>query len=69
LRGRRFHDHLVELPVFAVVREAGVRGPGTGDDRQRFLVAGVGFVHRDAEPGKLVVPIAAADAEIEPAAG
>jgi hypothetical protein len=35
----------------------------------RLLEAGLGLLHGNAEPGELVVPVALADAEVEPAAG
>ena len=40
-----------------------------GHHLDRFLEARLGLLRRDAEAGELVVPIALADAEIEPAAG
>src|ERR1700682_4230818 len=68
LRGRRLDDDVLELPVFAVMREALLRRPGFHDDVERFVEARVGFFDRHAESGELVVAIALAGAEIEPAA-
>jgi len=35
LRGRRFHDDVVELPVFAAVKKRLVGGPGVNYDMER----------------------------------
>ena len=69
LRGRRLDHDVVEMPEAAVVREALARDPGARHHLERFLEAGFGFLRRDLEALELVVPIALADAEIEPAAG
>ena len=66
---RRLDDDVLEIPVLAVMREALVRGPGLDDQREAFLEALVGLLHRDAEARELVVAVALADAEFEPAAG
>ncbi len=68
LDGRRLDDDVVELPVFAVEREPLVRRPRLGDDVDRFLEARLRLLHRNAEADELVVPVALADAEIQPAA-
>ena len=68
LDGRRLDDDVVELPVLAVEREPLVRRPRLGDDVDRFLEARLGLLHRDAEADELVVPVALADAEIQPPA-
>ena len=46
-----------------------MRCPRLGDHLQCLVEARVRFLHRDAEARELVVPVALADAEIEPAAG
>jgi hypothetical protein len=69
LRRRRLDDDVVEIPVPAVMREALLRRPGFHDDVERFIETRVGFFDWHAEAGKFVVPVALADAEIEPAAG
>ena len=46
-----------------------VRGPGFDDHVEAFVKARVGLVHSTQKPGELVVAVAVADAEIEPAAG
>ena len=69
LRGRRLDDDVVELPIFAAMRERRFRDKGLGDHVERFLEALVGLLHRHAKAGKLVPAIAFADAEIEPPAG
>ena len=63
---RRLHHDVLEIPELAVVREALVAGPRLQDHGERFLEALVGLRDRNAEAGKLVVPIALADAELEP---
>ncbi len=69
LRRRRLDDDVLEAPELAVMREALLRRPGLHDHVERFIEARVGFLDRQAEAGEFVVPIALADAEIEPAAG
>src|SRR6516164_4854519 len=69
LRGRRFDDDVVELPIFAAMGERLLRGKGLGDDLDRFFEPRVGFLQRYAEPGEFVVAVTLADPEIEPAAG
>ena len=69
LVGRRLHDDVVELSVFAVERETFVRDPGLRDDVDGFLEPSAAFFHRNAEAGEFVVAVAFADAEIEPSAG
>ena len=69
LVGRWLDDDVVELPVLAVERKPFVRGPGFGDDVDRFFEAGAGILHRNAEAGEFVVAIAFANAEIEAPAG
>ena len=66
---RRLDDDVLEVPVLAVMREALVRRPRFDDERETFLEALVGLFHRNAEARELVVAIALADAEFEPAAG
>ncbi len=46
-----------------------LRGPGLDDQLEPFLEARVGLLDRNAEARELVVAIALADAEFEPAAG
>ncbi len=53
----------------SAVREALARHERLGHHLDRFLEARLGLLRRDAEAGELVVPVALADAEIEPAAG
>src|SRR5438093_745284 len=69
LRGRRLDDHAVELPVRAAVRPGPVRRPRLAHDLQGFVEARVGLLHGRGEAGALVVPVAFADPEVEPAAG
>src|SRR6185437_16584753 len=69
LHARRLDDDVLELPEPAAMAERRLRGPGAGDDVDRFLEPRLGFLHGDAEADELVVAIALADAEIEPAAG
>ena len=69
LRGRRLDDDVLELPVFALMREALLRRPGFDDDIERLVEARVGFRDRHAESGEFVVAVTLAGAEIEPAAG
>src|SRR3984957_2393535 len=68
LRGRRLDDDVLEIPIFAVMREALLRRPGFHDDIERLVETRIGFRDRHAEAGKLIVPVALAGAEIEPAA-
>ena len=68
LRRRRLDDDVVELPVFAAVRERRLGAKSPGEDIERLLEPLVGFLHRHTEPSELVVAIALADPEIEPAA-
>ena len=51
------------------MREALLGHPRFEDHIKRFIESGIGLLHRNAEAGEFVVPIAFADAEIEPAAG
>ena len=69
LHRRRLDHHILEMPVFAVVREPAVAGPRLAQEGDRLLVALLGFLHRDAEAVKLAPAIALADAEIESAVG
>ena len=69
LRSRRLDDDVVELPIFAPMGEGRFGGEGLGHDFERLFEARIRLLHRQAEPGKFVVAIALADAEIEPAAG
>ena len=69
LRGGRLDDDVVELPVLAVMGPRRIRGPRLEHDLQRFLESRLGLLHGNAEAGELVVPVALADAEVEPAVG
>src|SRR5213593_3011537 len=69
LRRWRFDHDVVELPVLAPMAEGLVGGPRLQQDLEALLEPRVGFLHRHAEARKLVVPIALADPEIEPAPG
>ena len=66
---RRLDHDVVELPEFSAVREALARHERLGHHLDRFLEPRLGLLRRNAEAGELVVPVALADAEIEPAAG
>ncbi len=68
LRRRRLDHDIVERPVLAAMRERRIGSPGFDHHLEAFVEARAGLVHVDAETAKLVVAIAAADAEIEPAA-
>jgi len=67
LRRRRLDHDVVELPVFSAVGERLVSGPRLKDHSERLVEPRVGFLHRHAKAGELVVAIALADAEIEAA--
>ena len=67
--GRRLDDDIVELPILPAMGERLVGGPRLEDHLERLVEPRVGFLHRHAEAGKLVVAIALADTEIEPPAG
>src|SRR6516225_5604270 len=67
LRCRRLDHDVVELPVSSAVGERLVRGPRLEDHGKRLVEPRVGFLHRHAKTGELVVAIALADAEIEAA--
>src|SRR5207248_5619332 len=67
LHRRRFDDHILVMPVFAVMREAAGAGPGLAQEGERLLIALLRFLHRDAEAVKLAPAIALADPEIEAA--
>ncbi len=69
LRRRRLDHDVVELPEFSAVREALARRERLGHHLDRFLEPRLGLLRWNAEAGELVVPVALADAEIEPAAG
>ena len=69
LHGRRLDDDLVELPALGLVGPAVGLGEGPFDDGDRFLEDILGIGHVDAEAGKLVGAVAAADAEIVAALG
>src|SRR5262249_11940117 len=69
LGGRRLDHDIVERPVFAPMRERLVRGPRFDKYVEAFVKPRAGLIHVDAKAAELVVAIAAADAEIEPAAG
>ena len=69
LRRRRLDHDVVELPELSAMREALARDERPGHHLDRFLEARLGLLRRDAEAGEFVVPVALADAEIEPAAG
>jgi hypothetical protein len=66
---RRLDDDVLEVPELPMMREAFLRGPGFEDQREPFLEALFGLLDRDAEARELVVAIALADAELEPAVG
>ena len=68
LRGRRLDHDVLEPPEPAAMGEPRARQPRPGDDLDRLLEARVGFLRRDLETVELAVPVALADAEIEPAA-
>src|SRR5713101_3567254 len=67
LRRRRLDDHLLELPVLASMRPRRVQRPGLENDFQGFVEALRGLLHGHAEAGELLVAIAHAGPEIEPA--
>jgi len=69
LRRRRLHHDVVELPELSAVREAFARHERLGHDLDRFLEPRLGLLRGYTEAGELVVPVAPADAEVEPAAG
>ena len=69
LRRRRLDNDLVEGPVCAPMRERLVGCPRLEDHLETLVEARVSFLHRHAESSELVVPVAFADAEIEPAPG
>ena len=69
LRRRRLDHDVLEMPEAAFVREALARRPGARHDLERFLEARFGLFRRDLEALELAVPVALADAEIEPAVG
>ena len=68
LVGRRLDHHLVEAEEAAAVRERIVRGERAHQHVEHFLEARLGFGGRHGEARELVVAVALADAEIEPAA-
>ncbi len=68
LGGGGLNHHIVKLPVFALVGPTLIRRPGFDQDRQRLIKALFSLFHGDAEAGKFVVPIAFANAQIEPTA-
>ena len=67
LHRRRLDDDILVVPVLAVMRKPALTGPGLAQEGDGFLVALLGFLHRDAEPVELAPAITLADAEIEPA--
>ena len=58
-----------KLPILAVMRETLLRRPGLHDHVERFVEARIGLLDRQAKAGEFIVPVALADAEIEPATG
>ena len=65
---RRLDDDLVEAEEAAAVRERLVRGERTHEHIEYLLEARLGLIGRHREACELVVAIALADSEIEPAA-
>ena len=65
---RRFDDHLIEAEEAAVVREGLVRGERAHEHIESLLEARLGLSRRHGETCELVVAIAFADSQIEPAA-
>src|SRR3984893_16050266 len=69
LRGPGVDDGVVELPILTAVGEGRLGGEGLGDDFERLFEPRIRLLHRQAEPGKFVVAVTFADAEIEPPTG
>src|SRR5215467_2407789 len=67
LRGARLDDDVVEMPALAVVREALARGPSLAQERHGLLEALGCLLDRNAKASELRLPVAFADAEVEPA--
>ncbi len=65
----RLHDHVVELPVAAVMGEAPLRCPRRAEHFHRLIEACLRLLHRNAEAVELLEAVSLADAEIEAAAG
>ena len=69
LLGRRWLDHdVIESPELSLMRKPLTGGPGLGDDSERLFEPRVGLLLRNVEAAELVVAVALADTEIEPAA-
>jgi len=67
-RGRLDHD-VVELEVLAAMGPRAIGRPRLEHHLEALVEPLVGLFHRNAESGELVVPVALADAEVDPAAG
>ena len=65
---RRFDNHLIEAKEAAAVREGLVRGECTHEHIEYLLEARLGLIGRHREASELVVAVAFAHSEIEPAA-
>ena len=65
---RRFDNHLVEAEEAAAVRKGLIRGERTHEHIEHLLEARLGLIGRHREACELVVAVAFADSEIEPAA-
>ena len=68
LRGRRLDHDVFEMPETALMREALARGPSTRHDLDRFLEPRLRLFRRNLKALEFAVPVALADAEIEPTA-
>src|SRR6516162_4317822 len=66
---RGLNNDIVELPIFAAVREPLLGCPRLDDECESLLEALLGLLGRDAKACELVMPVTLADPELEPAIG
>src|ERR1700758_4578541 len=69
LSGRRLDDDILESPIPSPMGKAHARNPRAQDNLDRFFKAAFRLFRRHTETLEFAVPVAFADAEIQPTVG